>query len=162
MARLANPTMVNVVEAEKAILELERTQGGRITLSEFLRLNLQRFKATGLSRRTIYDSLTRSGIKLGTFAAFSKCWSWLESNGKVFSSKTSSLAKTATSGEEIRHKQEPEKSAEQERKTEKEVRTETKAAIEAPKKKSSILKPIYVNGVEVQIDPETGAKTFQI
>ena len=30
------------------------------------------------------------------------------------------------------------------------------------KKPNPALKPIYVNGVEVQIDPETGAKRFEI
>ena len=142
MARLANPTMVNVAEAEQAILELERTQGGTITLSEFLRLNLHRFKATGLSRRTIYDNLTRSGITLGTFAAFSKCWSWLESSGKVLSNATDNPVKVGVDDEKIAYKKGPEKGGERDRRFEQATRTNVKTSEEGAKKRSPALRPI--------------------
>ena len=146
--------MVDVAEGEKAVLELERTLGGTITASEFLRLNLQRFKATGLSRRTIYDSLTRSGLKLGTFAAFSKCWSWLESGGTSSRSKAGSNVKAADV-EEVFHNGGTE------------IRSggENKPEIKAPEKSQKAglgLRPIRLaNGAEVEIT-QTGAKMFKI
>lgn len=158
MARRKEETRFDAAEVEKAILELEKKENLKLSLSELMRFNIQRFKDTGLSRRTIYDRLIDSGLNLGTFNAFSLCWTRVEKSGIFVSADTPSKRDSPVSAgvaEEVVN--EPDKSADRERE-ELEVKTPEK-----PKKKyNPALRPIYVNGVEVEIDPETGGKTFKI
>ena len=118
-----------------------------MTAPEFIRLNFQRLKATGLSRRAVYENLKLSGLELGSFEAFSKCWSRNEAINASPSLKPQ---------EEVMQRKESEREVKQE------VKPEIKASDEPKKKTNPALRPIYVNGVEVQIDPETGAKRFEI
>ena len=75
MARPKKETrQLDVAEAEKAVSKLMEKQDLKISLLDFMRLNLQRLKNTGLSRRTIYERLTSDGLNLGTFNSFSGYW----------------------------------------------------------------------------------------
>ena len=163
MARSEETILVNVMEAERAVSELlENRQTLNISISDFLRLNIHKFKNTNLSRRTIYESLTGSGLKLGTFKAFSRCWSRVEKSGVLAPAlgKADSTIKINQVEEDVRHSRqeaEPER-----REVKREAKPEVNAAEATKQKANPALRPIYVNGVEVQIDPATGAKTFEI
>ena len=90
-------TLIDLGEAERLVSNLERGQECKISVSDFVKLNIQRFKNTGLSRQTIYDNLTRGGLNLGSFGSFSGHWSRAEKSGMQsnISSNPDSPAKTA-------------------------------------------------------------------
>ena len=140
----------DVAEVEKVVSELEKNEDLKISLSDLMRLNLQRFKKTGLSRRTIYERLTEGGLKLGTYDVFSKCWTRVEKSGAFATApiKTESPVK-ADKVEE----------AEREREVESKPEPEEKAP-EKPKRKPYTIRA--ADGTELFVDPETGAKTFEI
>lgn len=143
MARRKEETRFDVAEVEKAISDMEKKENLKLSLSELMRFNIQRFKNTGLSRRTIYDRLVDSGLNLGTFNAFSLCWTRVEKSGKFLT--TPSETKTS----------EPAKID----KAEEESKPEEKAQ-EKPKRKPYTIRA--ADGTELFVDPETGGKTFEI
>ena len=157
---------LDIAEVERAVTELVKQQELKISFLDFMRLNLQKFKKTGLSRQTIYENLTRKGLNLGSFNVFSGYWSRVEKSGIFISANTPSEANSPVKADVVEEveeqKQEPERSAEREREVKQEVRPEMKLTEEPKKKTNPALRPIYVNGVEVQVDPATGAKTFEI
>ncbi len=89
-------TLIDAREAEKLISALEKEYECKISVSDFMKSNILRFKNTGLSRRTIYEKLTSGGLELGNFAAFSSCWSRVEKTVNLLdiSSNPDSPAKT--------------------------------------------------------------------
>ena len=90
-------TLIDAQEAERLVLKLEKAQECKISVSDFVKLNIHRFKNTGLSRQTIYDNLTRGGLNLGSFNAFTGHWSRAEKSGIVsdISNNPGSPGKTA-------------------------------------------------------------------
>ncbi len=76
-------TFIDAGEAERLVSKLERGQECKISVSDFMRLNIRRFKNTGLSRKTIYDNLTRGGLNLGSFGSFSGHWDRAEKSGMI-------------------------------------------------------------------------------
>ena len=147
-------TLIDLAEAEKVVSELIEKQDLRISVLEFMRLNFQKFKNTGLSRQTIYERLTSGGLNLGTFNAFSQRWTRIEKSGI---SNSANNPVSACVAEEVVEKQEPDRSSDRERGGP-EVKTP-----EEPKKKTNLaLPPIYApDGTELEIT-ETGAKKFKI
>ena len=89
-------TLIDAAEAERLVLKLEKAQECKISVLDFVKLNIQRFKDIGLSRKTIYDNLTRGGLNLGTFNSFSGYWSRIEKSEiqPNISSESDSPAKT--------------------------------------------------------------------
>ena len=73
--------LLDTTEAERVVSKLERRQELKISVLDFMRLNFQRLKKTGLSRQTIYENLTSEGLDVGTFHAFSRCWSRVAKSG---------------------------------------------------------------------------------
>ena len=153
--------LLDTTEAERVVSKLERRQDLKISVLDFMRLNFQRLKKTGLSRQTIYENLTSEGLDVGTFHAFSRCWSRVAKSGvlALAQSKADNQIRTTQAEEEARQKQE----VEPERR---EIERETMPGVKAPeapsKKKSSFLPPIYAaDGTELEIT-ETGAKKFKI
>ena len=153
-------TLLDIAEAERVVSELVERQGLKISVLDFMRLNIQKFKDTGLSRQTIYERLTSEGLDLGTFSSFSRRWTRVEKS--VFPGipcDTNSPVKAARLEE---HKEEPERKVEQEREFEKE---KVKPKAEEPRKKPAAslgLRPIRMpDGTEVEIT-STGAKRFKI
>ena len=76
---------INLSEAQRIVDELEenlRACEGKnsaegalvISMSEFLRINLKKFKEFGLSKRSIYNFLTGYGLNLGSFRSFEAAW----------------------------------------------------------------------------------------
>ena len=90
-------TFIDAGEAERLVSNLERGQECKITISDFVKLNIHRFKNTGLSRQTIYDNLTRGGLNLGSFGSFSGHWARAEKSEMIsdISSNPDSPAKNA-------------------------------------------------------------------
>ena len=105
--------IVRSADAEKALLVLEQKQDIVMTAPEFIRLNFQRLKATGLSRRAVYENLKLSGLELGSFEAFSKCWSRNEAINASPSLKPQ---------EEVMQREKSERNGEQEREVKQEGR----------------------------------------
>ena len=151
---------LDIAEVERVVTELVKQQDLKISFLDFMRLNLQKFKDTGLSRQTIYDYLTKNGLNLGSFNVFSGYWSRVEKSGIFVSANTPSKRDSPVSAgvaEEVVEKQEPDRSSDRERGGP-EVKTP-----EEPKKKTNLaLPPIYApDGTELEIT-ETGAKKFKI
>ena len=163
-------TLLDLVEAKRVVSELMNEEDLKISLLDFMRLNLQKFKETGLSRQTIYERLTSGGLELGSFNAFSHRWTRVEKSGVLTSipSKVDSSVKPSAAEEEIERevkparKQEPERSVESKSEDEREVKAEVKAPAEVKKKTGMGLRPIRMpDGTEVEIT-QTGAKRFKI
>ena len=107
-------TLLDIREAERAIAELDKRESLKISISDFLRLNLQKLKNYGLSRRTIYENLTSNGLQLGSFKSFSRCWTRVEKNHFISTIPTErdTLRKDSGVTEEIRLKEEPKRDGE--------------------------------------------------
>ena len=157
-------TLLDITEAERVVSELEKKQDLKISVLDFMRLNLQKFKNTGLSRQTIYERLTSGGLDLGTFNSFSQRWTRLEKSGlrAAIPREADSPAKAAVVADDRKQRQDPARDTERKMEVKREEKPEENT-LAIPKKKSNpALRPIYVDGVEVEIDPETGGKTFKI
>ena len=76
-------TLIDAGEAERLVSKLVKAQECKISMLDFMKLNIQKFKSTGLSRQTIYDNLTRGGLNLGNFQSFSGYWTRVEKSGKL-------------------------------------------------------------------------------
>ena len=159
---------LDIAEVERAVTELVKQQELKISFLDFMRLNLQKFKDTGLSRQTIYENLTKKGLNLGSFGVFSGYWSRVEKSGIFITANTPSKTNSPVNGEVVEEveerRQEPERGAEREREDKEEVKSEVKAPEELKKKPSTGLglRPIRMpDGTEVEITP-TGAKRFKI
>ena len=72
------------------------------------------------------------------------------------------MAKAAVVADDRKQRQDPARDTERKMEVKREEKPEENT-LAIPKKKSNpALRPIYVDGVEVEIDPETGGKTFKI
>ena len=118
---------LDIAEVERVVTELVKQQELKISFLDFMRLNLQKFKDTGLSRKTIYEYLTKKGLNLGSFGVFAGYWDRVEKSGIFVSantpSKTSSPVSAGVAEEVEERKQEPERGAEREREDKQEVTT---------------------------------------
>ena len=96
-------TLIDAGEAERLVSKLVKAEECKISLLDFMRLNLQKFNNTGLSRQTIYDNLTRGGLNLGSFQSFSGYWSRVEKSGMAseISIKPDSPGKTVVIEAEV-------------------------------------------------------------
>ena len=74
---------VNLFKAQKIVDELEEkirkgeppfSEDLTISQSEFIRRNLTKFQALGLSKRSIYNFLVNNGVVLGSFDSFMSAW----------------------------------------------------------------------------------------
>lgn len=117
-----------------------------LSLTDFIREYYSVLHESKKTAREIYDYLSGHGIDIGTFKTFSNLYSRA---GNEFRKKNAIQNSVAPVVPQPRN-QEPEKAISPEATPEK-------------KKYNPACPPIFLpNGTEIEIDPETGAKTFKI
>lgn len=146
--------------AREAIEKLmEELSPSTVSLRRFVDMNYEHFRKSGKSVREIYDFFKRAGVDVGCLSTF-----------KSMCSRAKKKYEAATNVQDDPRTKRPQappampsKIAETEKAAPEEGKTPGPAAEQKAKPRNLGLRPICLpDGTEVEIDLETGAKTFKI
>jgi hypothetical protein len=147
-------------EMMKKLMEAEATPVENVSLRKFIDINFQAFTDSRKTTREIYEFLKQENVDVGSFQVFKTLYSRVK---RSRAQKSATLMKTPISGALSDSSKEQESLESKVTPIPQRAEKEGGAGEARRSKYNPALPPVYLpGGVEAIIDPETGAKRFEI